>query len=136
MSITSTTATSRATSSLSSVTDTQKLLDTIVDSIQDVKGKKAVRLDLRKLHDRPADYFVICEGESTTQVNAIANRVQRRVRDELGERPKTATGQRNATWVCLDYFNIIVHVFHPEKRAFYDLEDLWSDAEVTEYADA
>jgi ribosome-associated protein len=93
-----------------------------LDSIRDIKGKKIVRLDLRKLHDR-----------STTQVSSIANNVQKRLKQEIGDLPKTATGGRHANWICLDYFDVVVHVFYPETRAFYELEDLWSDADVTAY---
>lgn len=114
---------------------TENRLATILDSIQDIKGKKIVKLDLRKLDERPAEFFYVCEGESTTQVSAIATNVQRRMKDELGELPKSATGSRNATWICLDYFDTVIHIFHPETRHFYELEDLWSDAVTTEYED-
>lgn len=113
--------------------ETEERLALILDSIQDIKGKKIVRLDLRKLHDRPADFFFVCEGESTTQVSSIGNNVQKRLKQELGELPKTATGGRHANWICLDYFDVVVHIFYPETRAFYELEDLWSDAEITAY---
>lgn len=114
----------------------EERLDVILDSIRDIKGKNIVRLDLRKLHDRPAEYFFVCEGESTTQVRAIAENVQRRMKSEIGEVTKNSTGSRPANWVCLDYFDTIVHVFYPETRAFYQIEALWSDAEVTEYESA
>ncbi len=113
--------------------ETEERLALILDSIQDIKGKKIVRLDLRKLHDRPADFFFVCEGESTTQVSSISNNVQKRLKQELGELPKTATGGRHANWICLDYFDVVVHIFYPETRAFYELEDLWSDADITTY---
>lgn len=105
----------------------------IIDSIQDTKGSNITQLDLRQLDDAPADFFIICDGTSTTQVQAIADRIERRLKTELGERPRHVEGTRNAQWICLDYFDTIVHVFHPELRQFYDLEDLWSDAEVTQY---
>lgn len=108
-------------------------MDLILDSIRDIKGKQIVRLDLRQLDDRPAEFFFICEGDSTTQVAAIAGNVQKRMKNELGDLPKTASGGRHANWVCLDYFDVVVHVFYPETRAFYELEDLWSDAVITEY---
>ena len=111
-------------------------LDVIIDSIQDIKGKNVVKIDLRKLHDRPTDFFVICEGESVTQVASIAENVQRRLKQELSEYPKSVnSGQGPAKWVCLDYFDTIVHVFYPETRAYYELEDLWSDGEFTQYED-
>lgn len=108
-------------------------LDVILDSIRDIKGKNIVRLDLRKLDDRPADFFFVCEGESTTQVQAIADHVRRRMKRECGEVARASGATRQPTWVCLDYFDTVVHVFYPETRAFYQLEDLWSDAAVTEY---
>ena len=107
--------------------------DLIVDSIQDIKGKKIVKLDLRGLDATPADFFIICEGESNTQVKAIADNIRKRVKEELDLLPSHAEGVQDGIWALLDYFNVIVHVFHPEKRAFYDLENLWSDAAFTEY---
>lgn len=114
----------------------QERLAIILDSIQDIKGKNIMRIDLRKLDDRPAEFFFICEGESTTQVAAIGGNVQKRMKNELGELAKTATGTRHANWICLDYFDIVVHIFYPETRKFYELEDLWSDGVVTEYDNA
>ncbi len=111
----------------------EQRLDVILDSIRDIKGKNIIRLDLRKLDDRPAEFFFICEGESTTQVRAIANNVQKRLKQEFGETSKNITGSRPSNWVCLDYFDTVVHVFYPETRAFYQIEDLWSDAVATEY---
>lgn len=115
--------------------DLTATVDLIVDSIQDVKGKKIIKLDLRKLVDRPTDCFIICEGDSNTQVNAIAGRIRRRMKTEMGISPSHAEGQQNANWICLDYFDVVVHVFYKETRKFYELEDLWSDAEFTEYED-
>ena len=113
----------------------EERLDLILDSIQDVKGKHVVRLDLRKLDDRPAEFFFVCEGDSSIQVRAIANNIQRRMKAELGETTKNSTGSRPANWVCLDYFDTVVHVFYPETRAFYQIESLWSDAETVEFDD-
>ena len=107
-----------------------------MDSIQDIKGKRIVSIDLREIEDRPADFFVICEGESHVQVRAIAENVRRRLRAEAQERSKPIEGLQNANWVCLDYFDTVVHVFNREARSFYDLESLWSDAPSTHYADA
>lgn len=111
---------------------TMELNDLIIDSIQDIKGKKIVKIDLRPLDEAPADFFIICEGDSTTQVRAIAENVYKRVREELGYVPHRE-GQNAANWVLVDYFDTIVHVFYPEVRALYDLEDLWSDAIFTEF---
>ena len=107
----------------------------IIDSIQDIKGKNIIKLDLRNLDDRPTDFFIICQGESSTQVKSIAQNVQFRLKDELGVVPVSSEGVSGAKWVLVDYFNVIVHVFYPETREFYDLEDLWSDSEITSYED-
>lgn len=110
-----------------------EITELIVDSIQDIKGKNIVKLDLREVDDAPTDFFIVCEGESTTQVSAIANNVVRRLKQEIKVRPAHVEGKMSATWVLVDYFDIIVHVFYPETRRFYDIEDLWADAKVTEY---
>ncbi len=112
---------------------TEALNELIIDSIQDIKGQNIVKLDLRQLEDAPADYFIICEGESNTQVRAISENVQRRLKQEASTLPSHMEGSRNALWVCMDYFSTVVHVFHPESRNYYELEDLWSDAAATEY---
>ncbi len=114
-------------------TTDEALLDLIIDSIEDVKGQNIVKLDLREIDEAPANYFVICEGESTTQISSIAQRIEKRLKDELGLRPSHIEGRMTSTWVLVDYFTIVVHVFYPETREFYDIEDLWSDAKVTEY---
>lgn len=112
---------------------TSELNDLIIDSIQDIKGKKIVRLDLTHLHDAPADFFIICEGDSTTQVKAICDNIQKRVKETFGVFPSYVEGTQNARWICMDYFTTVVHIFHPETRAFYELEELWSDAIFTSY---
>jgi ribosome-associated protein len=109
------------------------LNDLILDSITDIKGKNIVKLDLRDLHEGPTDFFIICDGDSNTQVRAIAENIKKRVKLEAGVPPSHYEGQQNARWICLDYFNTVVHVFYPETREFYGLEQLWSDATFTEY---
>ncbi len=107
--------------------------DLIIDSITDIKGNNIVKLDLRQLEDGPTDFFIICEGESNTQVRAIAENIKKRLKDETGTHPSHFEGQLNAKWICVDYFTTVVHVFYPETREFYGLEQLWSDAALTEY---
>ena len=121
--------------SISSKEEVANFIPTIIDSIQDIKGKKIIKLDLRNLEDRPTDYFIICQGESSTQVKSIAQNVQFRLKDELNVAPLRSEGVAGAKWILVDYFNVIVHVFYPETREFYDLEDLWSDSEMTSYED-
>jgi len=110
-----------------------ELTELIVDSIQDIKGKNILRLDMRDLDDSPADFFFICEGDSTTQVSAISQNIVKRLKEEAGLKPSHVEGKQNSTWVLVDYFDVIVHVFYPETRRFYEIEDLWSDAKHTEY---
>lgn len=109
--------------------------DLVIDSIQDIKGKNIVKLDLRHLDEAPTDYFIVCEGDSVTQVKAIADNIYRGLKNDYGILPQHFEGQRNSVWILLDYFNVVIHVFHPETRSFYELEDLWSDAIFTEYQD-
>jgi ribosome-associated protein len=118
-----------------SKTQEELLNDLIIDAIQDIKGKNITKFDLRHLHDRPTNYFIICEGESSTQVNSIIERVKKRVRDEMNIMPHTIEGKENAKWVLADYFTTVVHVFYKETREYYDLDDLWSDAKITRYED-
>lgn len=111
----------------------EDLNDIVIDAIQDIKGKHIVKLDLRRIGDAPTDFFIICEGDSNTQVKAIADNVSKRLKEELGVFPSNVEGTGASNWVCLDYFNTVIHVFYRETRAFYELEDLWSDAQFTEY---
>jgi ribosome-associated protein len=120
-------------SSKERTTNLETINDLIIDSIQDIKGKDIIKLDLRDLQDSPADFFIICSGDSNTQMRAIAGNIYKRMRDELGWLPSSREGQESNLWVLVDYFNTIVHIFHPEGRAFYELEELWSDAKFTEY---
>ena len=115
------------------ITNSDLLSNLIVDCIQDIKGKNIVKLDLRDIEDAPTDFFIICEGESTTQISAIANNIRLRIREETNMLPSSTEGQDSSKWVLVDYFDIVVHVFYPETREFYELEDLWSDAVITEY---
>lgn len=113
----------------------EALNELIIDSIQDIKGKEIVKLDLRSLDESPANYFIICNGESTTQVRAISNNICKRLKYEADVRPNHVEGDRESKWILVDFFNVVVHIFYPETRAFYELEDLWSDAAVTAYDD-
>ncbi len=107
----------------------------VIEGIRDKKGKNIIQLDLRHLDDAPADFFIICEGDSNTHVKAISDSIYKKVKDELQTMPSHTEGSNNARWILMDYFNTIVHVFYPETRQFYEIEQLWSDAETTEFAD-
>jgi len=111
----------------------ERLVDAVVQGIQEVKGKDIVHLDLRSVPNTVCDHFVICHGDSDTQVEAIAGAVERMVRELTGERPWHTEGIQNAGWVLIDYVDVVVHVFHREKRTYYALEDLWADAVRTRF---
>ncbi len=111
----------------------EEINNLIIDAIHDIKGKEVLKLDLRNLSEAPTDFFIICHGDSNTQISAIASNIEKRLKLELGVRANHTEGYRNATWVLLDYFNTVVHVFYPEAREFYDLESLWGDAIVSEH---
>jgi len=110
----------------------KQLADTIVEGIQDKKGTNIAILDLTKLDNTICQYFVICEGESTTHVDALAESVNEYVRKHADEKPNHVEGRENAQWILLDYFDVVVHVFHKDVRTFYNLEELWADAKRTE----
>jgi len=113
----------------------EQLNHCIIEGIRDKKGKKIVQLDLRRLGDAPADFFIICEGDSNTHIKAISDSIYKKVKEEMLSMPSHVEGSQNAKWVLMDYFNTIVHVFYPETREFYDIEQLWSDARITEFAE-
>lgn len=111
------------------------LLDTIIDGIQDKKGHNIVIVDLSSIEDTICTYFVIAQGGSPTQVHALAMSVGDKAREVCGARPLAVDGLRNSNWVAMDYAEVIVHIFLPEEREFYDIEHLWADAELTEIPD-
>ena len=121
------------TAELQKVPDSDTLTNLIIDCIQDIKGQNIVKLDLREVGEAPTDFFIICEGESTTQISAIANNIHKRLKEEIGLSPSHREGLQSSKWVLVDYFDVVIHVFYPETREFYDIEDLWSDASITEY---
>ena len=109
-----------------------QLIATILDGIEDVKGQNTNILDLREIENTVCDYFIICEGTSNTQVNAIVNSIQKKVSKEIKDKPWHIEGQDNAEWVLMDYVNVVVHVFQKHIRDYYDIESLWGDAVTTE----
>lgn len=112
-----------------------KLLEVIIDSIQEKKGKKIVSIDLRGVENSIFDYFVICHGTSTTHVSAISDNIEIKPKEVLGIRPSHVEGVQNAQWVLVDFAGVVVHIFLEEQRAFYRLEDLWADGKTKIYAD-
>ncbi len=110
------------------------LTDSIVEGILEVKGRNISVLNLKDIHNRVCDYFIICQADSNTQVNAIAGSVEEMVKKLTGERPYRKEGFENSEWILVDYVTVVVHIFQTEVRNFYNLESLWADAEVTEIA--
>ena len=113
-------------------TNADQLITVILDGIEDVKGQNINILDLREIENTVCDYFIICEGTSNTQVNAIVNSIRKKVSKELKDKPWHIEGSDNAEWVLMDYVNIVVHVFQKHIREYYDIESLWGDAVTTE----
>jgi ribosome-associated protein len=111
--------------------DTDVLLANIIKGIEDVKGNDIDILDLRDIETAVCDYFIICNGSSNTQVNAIVNSIQKLVSKELKDKPWHVEGTDNAEWVLMDYVNIVVHVFQKQIREYYNIEGLWGDAKIT-----
>ncbi len=116
---------------IESKSNVDELISVIIKGIEDVKGQDINILDLRKIENTVCDYFIICNGNSNTQVNAIVGAVQKTVSKELKDKPWHVEGTDNAEWVLMDYVNVVVHVFQKHIREFYDIEGLWGDAIVT-----
>ena len=98
--------------------------------IQDKKGENIISLDLRKIDEAVADFFIICEAGSQPQLKAIAENVEEQVKLRCGENPYHHEGYKTLQWVLIDYVNVVVHVMLPESRKFYKLEEMWSDAAI------
>ena len=112
-------------------TNNDDLLALIIKGIEDVKGNDINILDLREIENMVCDYFVICNGNSNTQVNDIVGSVQKVVSKELKEKPWHVEGEQNGEWVLMDYVSIVVHVFQKHIREYYNIESLWGDAKIT-----
>lgn len=108
-----------------------QLITEIIRGIEKVKGNEITILDLRDIENTVCQYFVICEGNSNTQVNAISGSVQKTVSKSLKDKPWHVEGETNAEWVLIDYVNVVVHIFQKQVREFYDIESLWGDAKTT-----
>jgi ribosome-associated protein len=114
---------------------TDLLVDSVVKGIFEKQGQDVLKIDLRELENRIADYFVICHGNSKTQVDSISYSVEDTVRKEAGEKPIHVEGLENCFWVLVDYGNVVVHIFQEEYRNFYSLESLWADATIERLKD-
>lgn len=120
---------------MSNIIEKQLLVDKIVEAIQDTKGEEIMIFDLSNIENSVAETFIICSANSNTQVSAISGNIQKKVRNDLQDRPWHVEGTENATWVLLDYVSVVVHVFQKQVREFYDIETLWGDAVITKIED-
>ena len=111
------------------------LVETITRGIQEKKGANIVVADLNGIDGAICNYFIICQGSSPAQVEAITESIGDFARKELGEKPSMVAGLENAQWVAMDYGDVMVHIFVPDTRAYYDLEHLWDDAGLTHIED-
>ena len=110
--------------------ETEQLIDAIVEGIQRKKGQEIIKIDLTKINHTECKYFIICHGNSVTQVDAIAHSVEDTVEELINESAWHKDGYRNSIWILLDYADVMVHIFQKESRNFYDLENLWADAHI------
>jgi len=114
------------------MSQTETLVEAAVKGLQEKKGRKIVTVDLSQLANAICRFMIICEGNSPAQMSALTDSVWEVVRREAGEKPLSIDGGRNAPWIGIDYGTVIVHIFMPEQRAFYNLENLWADSVITE----
>lgn len=115
------------------LTRNSKIFKVIIKALQEKKAEKIVSLDLRKIPEAIADFFIVCEAATNIQVKGIGDYLQDEVKKECNEIPFKHEGYQHAKWVLVDYVNIVVHILQPETRKFYKLEDLWSDGQLTEH---
>jgi ribosome-associated protein len=125
----------KAAQSISRLTRKSRLFKTALNAILEKKGENIISLDLRKIPEAVADFFLICEASNSTQVKAIADFVQDEVKRSCGEIPHRHEGYQNAKWILVDYVNLIIHVMQKESRDFYQLEEMWSDGPLEYHKD-
>ena len=118
----------RKKNSIVRLTRNSKIFKTIINAIQEKKAEKTISLDLRKIPEAVADFFIICEAGNTTQLRAIADFVETDVKEKCGEASYKHEGRQGQQWILIDYVNVVVHIMLPEPRKFYRLEEMWSDA--------
>ncbi|MFL2625373.1 MAG: ribosome silencing factor [Candidatus Marisimplicoccus sp.] len=107
------------------------LIDEIIFGIEDVKGIDINIMDLRNITNTVCEFFILCTGTSNTHVSAITNSVRKNVSKKLKEKPFSLEGLENQEWVLIDYIDVVVHIFQGDTREYYDIENLWGDAKIT-----
>lgn len=114
---------------------TDNLLNTIIEAIQDKKGSSICTINLSPIPTSPSSFFVICQGKTPSQTSAIADHLIDKARENEGRKPATVEGMRNGQWIIIDFGEVMVHVFTPDFREFYNLEDLWCDGKIENIPD-
>ena len=112
--------------------DAASLCDLVVEGMLDKKAADITILDLREVKNAIADYFILCSGNSDTQIDAIADSIEELVYKNSSQNPWKKEGRQNKEWVLIDYVDVVAHVFKKDKRAFYAIEELWGDAKQTQ----
>ena len=112
-----------------------KLVETIIEGIQEKKGSAVSIIDMRGIEGSICNYFVVCQGNSPMQVEAITDSVEEMAREKASEKPVRIVGRENALWVAMDYTDVMVHIFVPDIREYYNLESLWEDAPIRQIPD-
>jgi len=125
----------RKKSTIKKLTKSSKIFKVIINAIQEKKGDNIVSLDLRKIPEAVADFFIICEATNSTQLKAIADFVEEDVKLKCEEAAYKHEGRQAQQWILIDYVNVVVHIMMPEPRKFYRLEEMWSDAPISEHRD-
>jgi ribosome-associated protein len=125
--------TTRKKNSIVRLTRSSKLFKTIINAIHEKKGEHIVSIDLRKIDEAVADFFIVCQANSNTQLKAIADFVEHDVEEKCDEQVYKHEGKQAQQWILIDFVNIVVHVMLPEPRKFYQLEEMWSDAPQMEH---
>lgn len=115
--------------------ENEKLVKAVVEGIQEKKGHNITIVDLQDIDDTITKFLVICEGNSPTQVSAIYDSIRETARLRTGQKPSSTDGLRNSIWVAMDYVDVVVHIFLPDAREFYDIDNLWEDAITTQIPD-
>ena len=123
----------RKKNTITRLTKGSKIIKTIINAIQEKKGENVISLDLRKIPEAVADFFIICEANNPSLLTAIADEVEHEVKERCGESAYKHEGRQAQQWILIDYVNVVVHIMLPEPRKFYQLEEMWSDAVSTEH---
>lgn len=126
----------RKKNTITRLTKGSKIIKTIINAIHEKKGENVISLDLRKIPEAVADFFIVCEANNPSLLKAIADEVEHEVKERCGESAYKHEGRQAQQWILIDYVNVVVHIMLPEPRKFYQLEEMWSDAVATEHKES